>query len=172
MVSVWLVQATGLEYHVIDYIEDSRKAIDFYLRALQLRPYLWGTDWLPWDGAAKNLGTGKSIQEMMRASGRNSVRVVPRLSVTDGINAVRTVFPMCWIDSEKCADGLHGLRHYRWPENSEGNARREPMHDLASHPADAFRTFAVAIKQPERDRQAAQKHVYAHDGGPNAWMRI
>jgi phage terminase large subunit len=48
----------------------------------------------------------------MRSAGRR-VQIVARLSVLDGINAARTLFPQCWFDAEKCADGLQALRHYR-----------------------------------------------------------
>jgi len=84
MVAIWMAQVVGFEYRVIDYEEGSQQAIPYYLQRLQQRPYVWGTDWLPWDGGAKQLGTGKSIQELMQAAGR-SVRVTPQLRVADGI---------------------------------------------------------------------------------------
>jgi phage terminase large subunit len=150
-VAIWMFQKVGFEYRIIDYLENNQKALNWYLKELQAKKYLWGTDYLPWDGGSKQLGTGMSIQDLMREAGR-TVRVTKQLRVVDGINAVRTIFPQIYIDAERCADGLQGLRYYRWAAvSSTGSERREPLHDAASHPADAFRTMAVAIKRPLRE---------------------
>ena len=166
-VAIWMAQSTGFEYHLIDYVEDSQKALNHYLQELQKRSYVWGTDYLPWDGKAKNLGSGKSIEELIRATGRK-VAVVTRLQVVDGINAARTIFPQCYFDAEKCADGLQGLRHYRWgPVGTDGQQKREPLHDWASHPADAFRAFAVAMKHPEKEYREPEAEYYHTE---TSWM--
>lgn len=145
MVSIWMFQRVGFEWRFIDYEEGTAQALPHYLQAIQRRPYVWGTDYLPWDGGAPQLGTGKSIEELMRAAGR-TVQVVKRLLVTDGINIVRTMFPNCYFDQEKCADGLQGLRRYRWSVKTDGERGKEPLHDSASHPADALRTAAVGVR--------------------------
>ena len=105
---IWFVQAIGFEYRIIDYFSDSQRNINYYLDVLQKRGYIYGKDWLPHDAEAKSLGTGKSIQEIMQRHGRR-VYIVPKLAVEDGINAARTIFPNCWFDEEKCADGLQAL---------------------------------------------------------------
>lgn len=152
MVSIWMIQYIGFEHRVIDYEEGTAQAISHYLQRLQTRPYVWGVDYLPWDGGAKQLGTGKSIEELLRAAGRR-VQVVKRLGVVDGINAVRTIFPQTWFDLEKCEDGIRALRRYKWGEKSDGERMREPMHDAASHPADAIRTYAVGIRNDPKKPQ-------------------
>lgn len=148
--AIWCAQVVGFEYRLIDYIESNRQSLADYLRDLQTRPYVWGTDYLPHDARAGQLGTGRSIEDMMRAAGRK-VQIVPKLSVADGINAARTIFPQCWFDGDKCADGLQALRHYRYGiVQTLGSPTREPLHDWASHGSDAFRYFAVGIKAPQR----------------------
>ena len=152
MVSIWMFQSFPMEHRIIDYEEGSREPISHYISELQKRPYVWGTDYLPWDGGLKALGTGKSIEELMRAAGRR-VRVAPRLPILDGLNASRTVFPLCWFDESKCAEGIRHLRCYRYGEmKSFEGPTREPLHDLHSHCADAFRTLAVSIRQPQKER--------------------
>ena len=85
----------------------------------------------------------------MRLAGRK-VRITPKLPIVDGINAARTVFPLCWFDAERCADGLRALRHYRYGEiKTLQHVSREPLHDQSSHGADAFRYFAVGVKAPK-----------------------
>jgi phage terminase large subunit len=147
--SVWFAQALPFEYRLIDYLEDESVSLSHYLKEIQSRPYVYSTHWLPHDARAPQLGTGKTIEEQMRSAGFK-VSIVPRLLLADGINAARTLFPQCWFDGEKCADGIQGLRHYRWaPVGVLGQEKREPLHDWASHPADAFRYFAVGIQTPK-----------------------
>jgi phage terminase large subunit len=152
--SIWFVQAFPYEYRMIDFISNHGKALPYYLKELQDRGYIYAKHCIPHDGKAKQLGTGKSIEEMMRATGI-PVDIVPSFSVTDGINAARTLFPMVWFDADKCTDGIQALRHYCWKVNQQtGQVMNEPDHNWASHPADAFRYFAVGIKyegQPNPD---------------------
>jgi len=146
--SVWFAQAFPFEYRLIDYLEDEAVSLQHYMKRIQERPYVYSMHWMPHDATSPQLGTGKSIEEQMRGMGF-PVRIVPRLTLEAGINAVRTIFPQCWFDSDKCADGLQGLRRYQWaPEGKLGQIKREPLHNLASHPSDAFRYFAVAIRTP------------------------
>lgn len=159
MVSIWFAQAIAFEYRIIDYYENSRQAIDHYLQVLQSKGYTYGSCVLPWDGGAKQLGTGRSIEELIRVKGYRT-RVLPQWRVVDGINAVRTIFGQCYFDSEKCADGLSGLRRYQWgPLPKSGILKREPLHDAASHPADALRCLAVWIKAPEKEKQEQVRRI-------------
>ena len=142
--SIWFIQKVGLEYRVIDFYQNCRQAIQHYIQVLQQRPYIYGKDYLPHDARAKQLGTGKSIEELLVGLGRK-VDIVPRLSVLDGINATRTVFGACWFDADKCADGLQALRRYRYDVDPDtGKTSKEPLHDENSHPADALRGFATS----------------------------
>jgi phage terminase large subunit len=166
--SIWFAQAVGFEYHVIDYLEGSQQPLTHYLQELQKRGYVYGTDWLPHDGQSKQLGTGRSIEEMMRAAGR-TVRIVPKLSVADGINAARTVFAQCWFDSERCADGLQCLRRYRYDVDQDtGQFSKVPLHDQASHGADAFRYLALGLKDGGKPK--VTKIVPTFRPGPQSWM--
>ena len=166
-VSIWAGQRTPFEIRIVRYFEGDHQAIDYYLREIQAWGYVLGTCFLPWDGGTRNLGTGKSIEEIMRAKGFK-VRVNRQLSVADGINAVRTIFPQLYFDQALCADGLQYLRRYQWgPATALGVSRREPLHDDASHPADALRTLGIGIREPERESKPAAEHAYH---GANGWM--
>ena len=93
----------------------------------------------------------------MIAAGRR-VRVMPQLKVEQGIQAARTIFGKCYFDSEKCADGIQALRHYRYEVDEKlGGLRKEPLHDWASHAADAFRTAAVMIREPEKKKEQEKR---------------
>lgn len=155
--AIWFVQAFPFEYRLIDFLQGSGQKLGYYQKQLQDRDYVYGAHYLPHDAQAKTLAAdGKSIEQRMR--GAVPVKIVPNLSVTDGIDAVRTIFPQCWFDAEKCADGIQALKHYRWAPNASmgvdqygrPHVSREPLHNWASHPSDAIRYFAVGIKPPKR----------------------
>lgn len=145
--SIWFAQSIGFEFRVIEYFDGCQQSLQYYLKELQNRPYVYGIHHLPHDAQAHELGSGRSIEEQMKAAGLK-VKIVKKLSVADGIAAARAVFSRCWFDSEKCADGLQALRHYRYEQDEKLNTfKREPLHDWASHGADAFRYLAVAIQE-------------------------
>lgn len=155
-VSIWAAQRAPFEIRVLRYFQDDHQPITYYLKELQSWGYILGTCYLPWDGATKELGTGKSIEDVMRLAGFK-VSIARRLEVHQGVNAVREMFPKLYFDSKLCADGLSYLRRYQYgPATVLGVSRREPLHDDASHPADALRTMAVGLKEPEGKKKASQ----------------
>lgn len=111
--------------------------------------YKYATHWLPHDAKAKTLSSGgKSIQEMLsNVLGWGDVRIVPSLSLQDGIQATRAILPKCWFDEENTSDGVEALRQYRreWDDKKKVFVNT-PLHNWASHPSDAFRMLAIAWK--------------------------
>jgi phage terminase large subunit len=143
--AMWYTQKVGFEQRVLKSYANSQHPIQHYLDHMRQSGYVIGTVSLPHDAQAKQLGTGKSIEEIVKAAGF-TVRVIPRLSVADGITAARTVFHLCYFDAEGCADGLHSLRRYRYDVNPDtGQYSKVPLHDEHSHYADGFRYLSIGI---------------------------
>lgn len=174
MTAIWFVQSYDGFFHFIDYEEGDGLTIADYLIKLQERKYVYGTHWLPHDGIDtiihKKLAGGdrtRSIEMIMREAGLN-VRVVPKLTITDGLNAARTIFPACRFDEWRCSRGIDCLRNYQWgPITALGVRRREPLHNWASHGSDAFRMASVALKQPKKEpeKKIAQRIPYNPQNG-------
>jgi phage terminase large subunit len=179
--AIWFVQRIGFETRLIDFLEVRQTTVAEILRMMQdsSKSYVYDCDFLPHDAQAKTLAAhGKSIEQLLRAAGRK-VKIVPKLSVTDGINAARTVFANCWFDQVKCADGLNALRHYRFDVDPEtGKFSKNPVHDDYSHAADAFRYLSIAIRDPatvsggpKLTPVARQRYVYSGQrGASTGWM--
>jgi phage terminase large subunit len=145
MTSIWFAQQIGFEFRLIDFYQNRGHVLSHYLKVMQERPYVYGTCWLPHDAEHELLAAERTIAQQIKDSGK-TVRIVPSVRVADGINAVRTLFPRCWFDADKCADGLNALRRYRYAVNPEtGQWSREPLHCDASHAADALRYFALSM---------------------------
>ena len=149
--SVWFFQVSpGGEIRVVDYLEDAGQGLDYYVRALRERNYLYGTHLAPHDIRVRELGTGKSRLESAKSLGV-PFAVAPNLPLADGINAARLVIPRCWFDERKCAKGLEALRQYRRVYNERTACfGAVPHHDWTSHAADAFRYLAVGLDLCQR----------------------
>lgn len=173
--SIWFAQHIASEIRLIDFEQDSQCPFNYYLQRLQARGYTYHTMWLPHDAEAKSLGTGRSIEELARNAGWR-VRIVPRLSVADGINATRTLFPTMWFDQAKCADGLQSLRHYRYDVDDSGRFSRNPCHDEASHASDALRYVCVAMSEARQRTYGSKRKAPPRLYGPReplgvGWLR-
>lgn len=170
----WFIQKAGFEYRIIRAYQNSQQPWHHYLQYLQSLGYVYDHIWLPHDARAKSLGTGKSIEELTRIAGYN-VKIVPMLSVEDGINAVRTIFPAMFFDEANCGDGLHALRRYRYDVDTiTGQFSKRPLHDDASHFADGIRYFAVGMTEKPMKNQIKAKPVQISRHGMNAgaaWMK-
>lgn len=151
--AIWFFQQTGREVRLVDYYQASGEGLGHYAKILKERPYAYGRHLAPHDIEVRELGTGKTRRETLKSLGI-AVETVKKLNLEDGINAARTILPRCWFDAEQCAAGIDALRSYRraWDDNLRVFSSR-PLHDWASHGADAFRYLAVGIKdEPERAR--------------------
>lgn len=144
--SIWFMQVAGKELHFIDYLESSGEGLPYYVKELKNKPYAYGKHYAPHDIKVRELNTGKSRYETAKKLGVN-FEIVPRLPVEDGISAVRQTLSQCWFDKNKCKRGISALRSYRKDWDEENQVwRQKPVHDWASHGADAFRTGAVGFK--------------------------
>ncbi|MBO9492084.1 terminase [Endozoicomonas sp. G2_1] len=147
---IWFIQQIGREYRVINYYENHGEGLPFYVDKLrelsQQYGYQYGIHMAPHDIGVHEWGTGMSRLEQADQLGLH-FETAPKLSIMDGIEAVRAVLPMCWFDEVHCEQGISGLQNYRkeW-DDKYGVWKNRPAHDSASHCADGFRTFAVALR--------------------------
>ena len=111
------------------------------------RAYRYGKQFLPHDARAKTLAArGKSIiEQMASALSLDMMAIVPDIGIEDGIQAARSMFHRVWFDKDGCDDGIKALRRYQRKLNEDTGAfSRQPLHNFASHYADAFRMLAVS----------------------------
>ena len=145
--ALWVAQVTGQEVRLLDYVENHGQGLDWYVQWLKDNKWHQAEQLLPHDVEVRELGTGKSRLEVLRESGLD-VRVLPRLSVEDGIQAVRRMLPKCWFNMPQVKQGLDCLRNYRREYDEKRNVFYDkPMHDWASHGSDAFRYLALGMEQ-------------------------
>jgi hypothetical protein len=146
---IWVAQIVGKEIQFIDSTENHGVGLDYYVSWLRERGYDKGQQILPHDVRVRELGTGKSRQEVLMEAGLE-VTIAPSLSVADGIQAVRRLLPRCWFDKEGTKEGLSALRNYRRVFDEKRNVFFDtPLHDWASHYADSFRYMAIGLVEAD-----------------------
>lgn len=142
--AIWVCQVLGQERRLIDYHENHGQGLDSYVRWIKDNGYQMAEHILPHDVEVGELGTGRSRKEVLQDLGLN-ITVCPRLSVDDGIQAVRRMLPNCWFHP-KAEMGLSCLRNYRREYDEKRSVFYDkPLHSWASHGADAFRYLAVGL---------------------------
>lgn len=153
---IWFGQVLrGKEIRWIDYHEESGQGLPYYAKVLKEKGYVYEENVLPHDGAARELGTGKSRQETLQSLMKGiRVRIVPRSEVADGINASRLMIAKSWFDAEKCANGIKALKSYERVWDAKNKIFQErPKHNWASHGADGFRTAAMGMDENRPSRE-------------------
>ena len=147
--AIWFAQRSGGWLHIIDHYATNGQPASHYVDVLRSKPYQYATHFLPHDADNREWTNGKSRLDSLKALGLQNCKIIPRIAVDDGINAVRLLLPTCRFDAEKCKSGLESLRQYRreFDENKRV-FKPSPLHDWTSHDADAFRYLAVGL-EPE-----------------------
>jgi hypothetical protein len=170
--AIWFHQQIGLQHRWFYYTEGSGKDLRHWWLTVceahrQRHGYRWGKHYLPHDADAEILGevitTKRRILEGlgMGRNGNGSIVVVPRVATIDqGIEITRKALGgNHWFYDKtpnedegedmgagkgiKCLDGYQ----YEW-DDKLGVWSREPLHNWASHGADAWRQFAQGYHEP------------------------
>lgn len=130
--------------------------------------YQYSRHWAPHDIAVHEFGTGQSRIEKARNLGINfQVRrnkngemssLLPNLSVEDGIEAVRSSFQKMWIDEKNCAPLIKALESYRREWDSKKKIYKDnPLHDVNSHWADAFKYLVLSLTKTSDGKTSAEE---------------
>jgi len=148
--AIWWAQVVGREVHIIDYYEASGAELDHYAAIVRAKPYVYAGHIVPHDAQAKILGMAQTRLEQLEKLGCRPMTVAPMHRVEDGINAARVMLNRCWFDRHKCERGIDALKLYRAAYDETHNVLRPvPVHDWASHGADAFRYLAMTLDKSD-----------------------
>jgi hypothetical protein len=153
--SIWWFQVVYGEIRVLDHHSSNGQAIPFYTMLLDQKEdefgYKYGFHYLPHDARAKTLASGgKSIIEQISAKiDIKHLKIVPNLSIQDGIQSTRLALTRAWFDN-RCEDGIECLRQYQREWNDDKKCFNDrPKHDWTSHSADAFRYLSIVWKDED-----------------------
>lgn len=143
--SWWFWQRRQRGFALLAYDGDSGLDADDWIDRVQKGVMRLGaTDvgkiWLPFDARAKTFQSKEtSAEKFIKAFGQGHVGLVPQSKKLDQIEAARAVITRCEFHKDRCEPGLDGLRAWEYEWNDDTNVfSREPLHNWASHPSDAF----------------------------------
>jgi phage terminase large subunit len=144
---IWFWQSVGREIHLVDYYCNRGQPVTHYLSVLRQKAYAYGQHYVPHDAEARERWSAGTMTQVAEQQGFR-MEVLPREEVEQGINAARMLFSRCVFDEKRCAEGLDALMNYR-REYAEklGQFKPTPLHDWASHGADAFRYLAMSVEK-------------------------
>ena len=145
---VWW-QNIGQEIHVIDYYENSGEGLAHYLSLIKSKPYVYDRYFGPHDIESRSFSSGLSTKDVAASLGIPLIKLETlKMSLDDGIEATRALFPRVWIDDKNCTRLVKCLENYRKEfDVNDQIYKNKPVHDQYSHGADAFRYACIAIKQ-------------------------
>jgi hypothetical protein len=137
------------------------------LQLVKSKPYSYGKHIVPHDAAVHEYSTGLSRVEVARNYGI-TFTIAPDIALIEGIDAVRNVLNRCWFDEVKCNTGIKALENYKKEWNDKyGCWSSKPLHNFASHGADAFRMLAISLNRLSNKGLTAEEWKslrYRHTG--------
>lgn len=150
--SIWFYQESpGGQIRLLDYYENHGVGLEHYVRVIQEKAqkggWILGDHLLPHDVEVRELGSGRSRFDTLVGLGITPT-ICPRMSIEDGINAVRVLFPRLWFNVPATQRGLDAVRQYRREYDDKRQVFYEkPLHDWTSHASDSLRYLAIGLKQ-------------------------
>lgn len=150
--AIWFIQQIRSEVRVVDYYEASGVGADHYAKVLRDKDYVYDGHYLPHDAHNREWGNNASSRvDVLKSLGIRPLKILPRASIDDGINAVRVLLRRCVFDRRACDRGINALRTYQktWDERLK-TFSQAPLHDWSSHGADAFRSLAQGLRDNPR----------------------
>lgn len=164
--AIWFHQSDGVRHRFIDYYENADESISHYVRELNEKKanfgWVYGKHYGPHDLGNSEWGAialdGEQAKNRLQIADGLGLKftIVPKIhDKNDAIDAARQILGMSWFDEKFCEKGIKCIDAYRKKWNEQlATWSREPLHDWASHGADAFMTGAVGWK-PDRERKAS-----------------
>ena len=142
VITYW--QCTRAEYRMIDVDVFRNTGLDNIIRSMKTKPYNFLGHIAPHDIAVRDYSTSKSRLAFAAELGVD-FDLAPRVSLQDGIQAVRNGLPKTVIDEVKCLDAIEALRIYRTEyDDRRGVFKANPFHGPESDYCDSIRYFYIA----------------------------
>lgn len=170
-------QRIGHTVRIFDYYENKNMGLEHYSKVVQEKPYQYEKHFGPHDIAQREFGSGMTRWEKAKRLGI-TFSVVPKHEIADGIETVRSSLSKIWIDDRNCASFIKAIENYRQEYDHKHDVYHpKPLHNWASHGADALRYLCMSLNKTENgttpeqlDRRHAET-IYGYDSNMPAIFR-
>ncbi len=151
--AMWIAQFVGLQVRVLDYYEAQGQPMATH--AQWLRDSGYTPDrlqiWLPHDGEKADTVFSTTPKSALESLGYH-VETVPNQgkgAAMKRVEAARRLFPQIWFNQATCQGGLDALAWYQEKRDEKRSIGLGPLHDWASHGADAFGLMCCVYEPPQ-----------------------
>lgn len=174
---IWFHQTDGVRHRLIDFYRNSGEGLPHYVKVIadkrEQRGFVYGKHYGPHDLKVREWTSQSAKPRYVIAQELGlKFEIVPQIAdKADAIEAARRFLQTTWIDSIHCDEGVQGLDNYRKRWNKTVGAwGSDPVHDFASHIADALMTGACGLV-PDRVRRSEKRHTFdtPRSSGPTSW---
>jgi phage terminase large subunit len=144
--AIWFAQEAdnGL-INVIDYWSGANVGLSEWIKRMKDAPYSYGQHVGPHDIKRREFWTAMGYNTLAAQLMDFEFEECPNISRKEGIDAVKMFLPRLRFNRETTTTGWDALTNYRREYNEKLRLwLNTPLHDWASHGADAMRYFAIA----------------------------
>ena len=143
--AILFFQVVGTSIRIIDSYEKNKEGLEHYINFLKTKPYTYGKHIAPHDIRVCEFASGNTRWEKARQLGV-TFEVADRLSIEDGIEAVRSTFSKLYINAANCKNFIRAIENYRQEYDSKKKVYKpRPLHDSNSHFSDALRYLCISL---------------------------
>jgi hypothetical protein len=136
--AIWFMQPDGYDLKMVYYYEATGQG--FYHYACKLDElkgrfgFKYKYHYAPHDVKQRHWGHNPRSTLQLAAECGISFLVVPRVSVEEGIQAAKAIFPSVWFHQTNCAQGIEALRDYHREFDEENRCFKDkPAHTWSSN---------------------------------------
>jgi phage terminase large subunit len=180
MVCIMVQKPHPSALNVINYLEEARITYANMIGAMDRLNYKWGLDWLPHDAGQHHPTSGTNAFTQLQSLGCKLGRGadgkvgIPKSDPEARIRAARMMWPRVYMDNSKfdtpperpdrllgAAHLLDRLKRYKRTVPTTTQEPTGPMHDIASHGADAYGALAEIVERIRNEGDTPRPSVPA-----------
>lgn len=170
-VSIWIAQWIGREIRWLNYYEAQGQPLATHVAWLRAQGYVPSntTIILPHDGVHGDKVFDVSYQSALMGAGYE-VEVIENQgkgAAMQRVEAARRLFPSMWFNEPTTAGGVEAIAAYCANIDTARGIDLGPLHNWASHGADAFGLGCIAYEQPRQKRETMASPMRRVSNG---WM--
>ena len=159
---ILMCQNVGNEVHIINMYRNQGEGLGHYAKWVQCEAekwgYVYGEHHAPHDIQVRELGSGAQTRLQIAKDLGISFKIVPNISIQEGIELSRGIFPRIWIDRDKCNYLVKCLENYHKNFNERLNVySNKPVHDWSSHCCDAWRYMSIMQNKRRRGTMSEEE---------------
>jgi hypothetical protein len=154
----WICRFNPATVDFVGYEQAKGCTLEDFIPQVQAKYRYINRVYLPFDAWNKNIATGLTPAETVYRIGISTKDPAYRYYIGKVhrpvakwayINSARNMFPRCYFDRSKTAQGIALLKLYKYSMDREGMFRDTPVHNTSSHCADAFQ-YVSAVFVPTK----------------------